>query len=94
MDFIHSKKNEKLNILESIDYNPLTEINHISWDFIDKDNNSKFNYAFDMRMWFPDTLNRILTDCNYDIKNFYGDYDCNIFNENSEKQIYLCKANI
>ena len=47
-----------------------------------------------MRMWFPDTLNRILTDCNYDIQNLYGDYDCNALNADSEKQIYLCKKYI
>ena len=62
--------------------------------FIDKDNTSKFNYSFDMRMWFPETLNRILTDCNYNIQKFYGDYDCNTFNEDSEKQIYLCNIYI
>ena len=94
MDFIHSKTNEKLNILESIDYDSLNEINCINWDFIDQNNISKFNYNFDMRMWFPDTLNRILTDCNYYIQQFYGDYDCNNFNAESEKQIYLCKTNI
>tara|TARA_B100000131_G_C18068659_1_gene593594 strand:+ start:380 stop:1153 length:774 start_codon:yes stop_codon:yes gene_type:complete len=94
MDFIHSKTNDTLNILESIDYNSSTEINHINWDFIDKDNISKFNYSFDMRMWFPDTLNRILIDSNYQIQKFYGDYQCNIFNEESEKQIYLCKKYI
>lgn len=94
MDFIYSKTNEKLNILESINYNALNEINCINWDFRDQNNVSKFNYSFDMRMWFPDTLNRILTDCNYHIQKFYGDYDCNNFNEKSEKQIYLCKSNI
>ena len=94
MDFMYSKTNEKMNILESIDYNPLNEINRISWDFIDKDNASKFNYSFDMRMWFPDTLNRILTDCGYHIQKFYGDYDCNTLNEDSEKQIYLCNIYI
>ena len=90
MDFIHSKTNEKLSILESIDYNSSTEINRINWAFINQDNITKLNYSFDMRMWFPDTLNRILIDCNYNIKNFYGDYNCNTFNEDSEKQIYLC----
>ena len=94
MDFIDSSNNQKLTIFESTNYNTLTEINHINWNFIDKDNNSKFNYKFDMRMWFPDTLNRILTDCNYNIQQFYGDYDHNNFNEKSEKQIYLCTDNI
>tara|TARA_Y100001960_G_C14771693_1_gene880505 strand:- start:1456 stop:2232 length:777 start_codon:yes stop_codon:yes gene_type:complete len=94
MDFIDSSNNQKLTIFESTDYNSLTEINRINWDFIGKDNVFQFNYAFDMRMWFPDTLNRILTDCNYHIQKFYGDYDCNPFNEKSEKQIYLCKKYI
>ena len=94
MDFIDSSNNQKLTIFESTNYNTLTEINHINWNFIDKYNNSKFNYKFDMRMWFPDTLNRILTDCNYNIQQFYGDYDHNNFNEKSEKQIYLCTDNI
>ena len=44
-----------------------------------------------MRMYFPDTLNRILTDCGYHIYNVYGDYHSNKFDENSEKQIYFCE---
>ena len=94
LDFIDSSNNQKLTIFESTDYNSLTEINRINWDFIGTDNVFQFNYVFDMRMWFPDTLNRILTDCNYHIQKFYGDYDCNPFNEKSEKQIYLCKKYI
>jgi len=90
MDFLCSKKNKKMNILESINYNESTEVNHINWEIINEQNITQFNYQFDMRMLFPDTLNRILTDCNYNIQNFYGDYNCNNFNENSEKQIYLC----
>jgi len=90
MDFIFSKTNEQMNIIESINYNSLTEINHINWEFINKDHICKFNYEFDMRMFFPDTLNRLLIDCNYHIKNFYGDYNRNFFSENSDKQIYLC----
>ena len=90
MDFLYSKTNEKLNVIESIDYKPVSEINHINWDFINEDKISKFNFEFDMRMYFPDTLNRILTESGYHINNLYGDYNCNKFDENSEKQIYLC----
>ena len=90
MDFLYSKTNEKLNVIESIDYKPVTEINHINWDFINEDKISKFNFEFDMRMYFPDTLNRMLTECGYHINHLYGDYNCNKFDENSEKQIYFC----
>ena len=91
MDFLYSTTNEKINIIESIDYNPLTEINHIHWEFVDKNKICKFQFQFDMRMYYPDTLNRVLTDCGYHIQNLYGDYHTNKFDENSEKQIYFCK---
>ena len=90
MDFLDSQTNEQITIMESIKYDASTEVNHIDWEFINKEKICRFNYKFDMRMLFPDTLNRILTECNYHISNFYGDYDCNKFNEDSEKQIYLC----
>ena len=34
MDFLYSKTNEKINIIESINYNPITEINHIKYQCI------------------------------------------------------------
>ena len=91
MDFMDSTYNEKMHILESINYNSSTEINHISWQFINTNDVTRFDYEFDMRMYFPDTLNRMLTDCGYHINNLYGDYHGNKFDENSEKQIYFCK---
>jgi len=91
MDFMDSTYNEKMHILESINYNSSTEINHISWQFINTNDVTRFHYEFDMRMYFPDTLNRMLTDYGYHIHNLYGDYHGNKFDENSEKQIYFCK---
>ena len=94
MDFIESKSNEKLTIFESTDYNYENEINTIKWKFKNKLNTNVFEYTFNMRMFFPDTLNRLLIESQFYIDYFYGDYDCNPFDENSEKQIYLCTSNI
>ena len=90
MDFVDSKNNEKLHILESTNYDFNTEINHIHWDFLNNDGINKFSYGFDMRMFFPDTLNKLLIDSNYSIQQFYGNYDFSDFHEHSDKQIYLC----
>ena len=90
MDFIDSRTSEKLNILESTHYNAKNEINQISWEFIDSQSKTQFTYNFDMRMFFPDTLNRLLIDSNFKIHHFYGDYQFHKFNEYSGKQIYLC----
>ena len=72
-------------------YNSNTEVNQISWEFIDQKNQIQFIYEFEMRMFFPDTLNRLLIDSKFDINNFYGSYELENFNEHSEKQIYICK---
>ncbi len=91
MDFIDSSTQKKLTILESTIYNSNTEVNQISWEFIDQKNQIQFIYEFEMRMFFPDTLNRLLIDSKFDINNFYGSYELENFNEHSEKQIYICK---
>ena len=91
MDFIDSSTQKKLTILESTIYNSNTEVNQISWEFIDQKNQIQFIYEFKMRMFFPDTLNRLLIDSKFDINDFYGSYELENFNEHSEKQIYICK---
>lgn len=91
MDFIDSSTQKKLTILESTIYNSNTEVNQISWEFIDQKNQIQFIYEFEMRMFFPDTLNRLLIDSKFDINDFYGSYELENFNEHSEKQIYICK---
>ena len=91
MNFLDSQNNEELHIMESTDYDSDTEVNHISWEFLNKSNQHRFNYNFDMKMFFPDTLNRLLIDSNYQIDKFYGNYDGGSFNEDSNKQIYLCR---
>lgn len=90
MELIDSSTKKKLNILESNSYNAATEVNHISWEFIDSNKEIEFIYNFDMRMFFPDTLNRLLTDSKFFIDKFYGNYELQSFNQFSEKQIYLC----
>ena len=75
LNFLDSQNNEELHIMESTDYDSVTEVNHISWEFLNKSNQHRFNYNFDMKMFFPDTLNRLLIDSKYQIDKFYGNYD-------------------
>jgi len=90
MDFIDSNTQKKINIFESTKYEPKTEVASISWEFQNKNNQIEFIYNFKMKMFFPDTLNRLLIDSKFNIDHFYGNYQLEAFNEESEKQIYLC----
>tara|TARA_Y100001936_G_C16022989_1_gene640670 strand:- start:55 stop:816 length:762 start_codon:yes stop_codon:yes gene_type:complete len=90
MDFRDTENGRYLKIYESNHYNPDTEVNNIIWDFKNKDHQTEYLYQFDMRILFPDTLHTLLADNRLIVKNFFGNYNLEPFNGNSEKQIYIC----
>ena len=92
MDFKDSKTGELIEIFETCKYDVDTEVCDLSWDYRYKDNPS-YNKVFDyqMRMYYPDTINRLLIDAGLDIEDRFGDYECSRFNESSQLQIYVCK---
>ena len=47
-------------------------------------------YQFQMRMIYPDTIDRLLFEAGFTIKQKLGDYNSKSFNENSLLQIYIC----
>ena len=53
-------------------------------------NNQNDEYQFEMRMLYPDTIDRLLFETGFLIKQKLGDYDGRSFNENSLLQIYVC----
>ena len=92
MDFKDSDSGDMVEIFEVCNYNNETEICDISWEYRYKDNkekNKKFDYQ--MRMFYPDTVNRLLIDNNFIIKDLYGGYEMSPFKADSHLQIYRCK---
>ena len=45
---------------------------------------------FKMKMYYPDTINRILIDEGFKIKYLWGDYNKSKFHSESPLQIYKC----
>jgi SAM-dependent methyltransferase len=90
MEYIDSKTNEKVLVEETSEYDPATEINKISWFYKAETPTDNREYNFTMRMFFPDTMNRILTDAGFTIQNVWGDHYQTPFNEGSTLQIYDC----
>ena len=75
---------------EICSYDQSNGINKIRWIYYSQDNNEE-EYQFTMRMYYPDTMNRLITDAGLHINDLWGDYECNIFGESSELQIYECQ---
>ena len=93
LDFYDTHINKEGYILETIDYNSSNEIADVIWKYfiINKKQYHKFN--FKMKMYFPDTMNRILIDSGYAINAVWGNYSCSDFCEGSNLQIYQCQKN-
>tara|TARA_Y100000994_G_scaffold40800_1_gene31708 strand:+ start:14064 stop:14813 length:750 start_codon:yes stop_codon:yes gene_type:complete len=89
MDFKDSTNDDIVEIYEYCEYNHETEICDIIWEYrYQKHVDSSKQFKYQMRMYYPDTINRLLIDNGFYIDEVYGDYDMNRFKEHSQLQIY------
>jgi len=77
-------------VSETNDYDNESQVNHIHWYFNTEGKNEPEEYQFDMHIIFPDTMDRLLSEAGFAIKEKYGDYDKTSFGPESNLQIYLC----
>lgn len=77
-------------VKEKNKYDPQTEISHITWYAFHegKAGPEIFNYSHFMIL--PERIQRLLKDTGFIIENIFGDYDKNLFDENSKLQVYIC----
>ncbi|MFH1850949.1 MAG: class I SAM-dependent methyltransferase [Candidatus Neomarinimicrobiota bacterium] len=77
-------------IRETNDYDEESEINHVDWYFYRPLARLPERFSFDMRIYYPDTMDRMLTDAGLAILEKYGDRAGTPFGPDSELQIYIC----
>lgn len=88
-EFFDSTCNSESTIYEVLNYDYKKEIMHVKWRY--KNKKKLYNqFMFKMKMYYPDTMNRILTDEGFKIKDLWGDYNKSKFNSESPLQIYRC----
>jgi|TARA_B110000116_G_C16702914_1_gene520726 SAM-dependent methyltransferase len=92
MDFKDSRTGDLVEIFERCEYNSDTEVCDLNWEYRYKNTLDKSKvFSYQMRMYYPDTINRLLIDSGFDIEDRFGDYECGRFNELSQLQIYVCR---
>ena len=88
LEYTDSVSRKIVNVEESNDYNPDTEINKLTWYFSSEEK-KEFNIEqFSMRMYFPSKMNQLLIDCDFRILHQWGDYYRTKLGESSKLQIY------
>mgnify|MGYP000061785115 FL=1 len=91
MEYIDSLTDELTKVEEISVYDSDSGINRITWFYNTPSQADDKIYNFSMRMYFPDTMNRLLIDSGFTIQNMIGKHDFSEFQEDSELQIYICK---
>lgn len=84
--------NDERHVLlkEIMKYEDKTQINRIEWHYFI---NGKFDsiQKLDMRLFFPQELDAYLEWNGFDIVHKYGSFKEDTFNDNSDKQIFVCR---
>lgn len=85
-----TKDGRKVLIKQKMRYEYKTQINRIEWHYYI---NGKFDSIqhLDMRLFFPQELNAYLKWSGFNIIHKFGNFEEEVFNDNSEKQIYVCR---
>lgn len=89
MEYRDSQTREKIWVEETNDYDAHTGINKIRWFYSSEKNKDSRIYDFTMRMYWPDTMNRLLIDAGLSIEHVWGTYRRTKFTEKSNLQIYV-----
>lgn len=85
-----TKDGREVVIKQTMTYENTTQINRIKWHYFI---NGKFDSVqnMDMRMFFPKELDAYLRICEFKIVHKFGGFEEEIFENNSAKQILVCK---
>ena len=90
IEFFNSTNSKDTVVKESLEYDSASEIINVIWNY---EHNRKIyqTFNFKMKIYYPDTMNRILVDSGFQIINLWGDYNKSKFSLESNLQIYQCR---
>ena len=88
MEFFDSIENSIVNIEEFLDYNESREQISLIWEYKNKNNKCFRKFNFEMKVYYPDTMNQLLLDNDFNIDNVWGSYEKEPLSENNSHQIY------
>lgn len=81
----------KVLIKQAMKYENKTQINRIEWHYFINDSFHSVQ-DLDMRMYFPQELDTYLKWNGFTILHKFGSFDEDVFNSDSEKQIFVCRC--
>jgi len=88
MEFFDSQNHCTSVIKEKTIYDSLNEIASVSWQYMNDENICYRQFNFQMKIYYPDTINRLLIDNGFYVHDLWGSYNKSPFKKTSSLQIY------
>ena len=89
MTYVDPKNGETVKVTETNDYDPESGLNKITWYYSLPGKPDFLVYDFMMRMLYPDTMDRLLSEAGFRIEAKWGDYEETPLDAESALQIYV-----
>ena len=90
VDFYDSSIKNNSKIEETLLYDSKSEIASVVWHYLNEEGQEYMKFKFKMKMYYPDTINKLLIDEGFTIHKVWGSYAHTKCNEESTLQIYKC----
>ena len=88
MEFFDSKNHCTSTIKEKLVYDRLNEIASVSWQYRDDKNICYRQFDFQMKVYYPDTMNKLFANNGFYVYELWGSYNKSPLKETSPLQIY------
>ena len=90
LTFQDSILKKSVDIIETLEYDFDNEVMAIKWNYLSSQKSVYPTFNFKMKLYYPDSMHKILDLCGLSIRNMWGSYDHQSFSELSDLQLYEC----
>jgi SAM-dependent methyltransferase len=80
-----------VTVTETNRYDAATQVNHITWHYQWENKSDIVHVPLDLRMFYPEEIDALLTYNGFFIDQRFGDYEENPFRSDSPKQLIVCR---
>jgi SAM-dependent methyltransferase len=91
-DYVDPQSGVRVVVTSEVSYDAATQINRVTYHYQQGTSGSETMLQFDMRQFFPQELDLLLTHAGFTIEEKFGDRDETAFTGSSPRQIVVCRA--
>jgi len=91
-DYVDPQSGARVVVTSEVSYDAATQVNHVTYHYLHGLIGPETKLHFDMRQFFPQELDALLTHAGFAIEEKFGDRDETPFTSSSPRQLVVCRV--